>query len=133
MIDMIEGRKKMNSSNKEIMARNIKFYLNQKNITVKDFSKQLGFKYSTVLDWVHANTYPRIDKIEAMANYFNIDKSDLVEEHKKIDSKLTATDLTNPILAFNGRPIVGDQAQKIRDFAKFLLQEEDKNKNGDGE
>lgn len=45
----------------------------------KEFSKVMNFKYSTVLDWVNAKTYPRIDKIELMANYFNVEKSDLVE------------------------------------------------------
>ena len=38
---------------------------------------------STFSDWVHARTYPRIDKIELMANYFGIEKSDLVEERTK--------------------------------------------------
>ena len=28
-----------------------------------------------------ANSYPRIDKIELMANYFGISKADLVEDH----------------------------------------------------
>lgn len=35
---------------------------------------------TTVSDWMHARTYPRIDKIEMMANYFGIEKSDLVEQ-----------------------------------------------------
>jgi len=34
----------------------------------------------TFSDWVNAKTYPRIDKIELMANYFGISKADLVEE-----------------------------------------------------
>ena len=32
-------------------------------------------------DWVKGNSYPRIDKIELMANYFGISKADLVEDH----------------------------------------------------
>ena len=43
----------------------------------------LGVKYTTFTDWVKGNAYPRIDKIELMANYFGIDKSDLVEDHNK--------------------------------------------------
>ena len=31
-------------------------------------------------DWMHARTYQRIDKIEMMANYCGIEKSDLVEK-----------------------------------------------------
>ena len=35
----------------------------------------LGVKYTTFTDWVKGNSYPRIDKIELMANYFGISKS----------------------------------------------------------
>jgi len=65
--------------NKEIMAQNIKrlMELYQKDRT--DICKDLGFKYTTFTDWINGNTYPRIDKIEMMANYFGISKADLVE------------------------------------------------------
>lgn len=65
--------------NKEIMASNIRRHLDELGLNVKDFANLLNFKYSTVLDWVNAKTYPRIDKIEIMANYFGVEKSDLVE------------------------------------------------------
>ena len=41
----------------------------------------MGVKYTTFTDWVKGNSYPRIDKIEMMANYFGISKADLVEDH----------------------------------------------------
>lgn len=87
-------------NNKEIMSKNIKYYLSRKHLNVKDFAKQLGFKYTTVLDWVNGNTYPRIDKIEKMAKYFGVNKSDLVEEHKdnaQDDIALTWEDLDVPM------------------------------------
>lgn len=72
----------MNSlGNKEIMARNIQFYMDKFEKSRQDMCDALGVKYTTFTDWVKGNTYPRIDKIELMANYFGISKSDLVEEH----------------------------------------------------
>ena len=65
--------------NKEIMARNIKRYMQKNGISRKDFCERLGFAYSTVTDWLNAEKYPRIDKIEMMANFFGISKADLVE------------------------------------------------------
>ena len=65
--------------NKEIMARNIKRYMQKMGISRKDFCERLGFAYSTVTDWLNAEKYPRIDKIEMMANFFGISKADLVE------------------------------------------------------
>lgn len=65
--------------NKQIMADNIRYYLRLNNITQTEICSTLGFKMPTFSDWVNAKTYPRIDKIEMMANYFGISKSDLVE------------------------------------------------------
>ena len=66
--------------NKKVMARNILRYMNERNVTATDICKTLGFKQNTFSDWVNAKTYPRIDKIELMARYFQISKADLVEE-----------------------------------------------------
>ena len=73
--------------NKEIMAKNIKYYMGINNIRPKDICDVLKFPMATFSDWIHAKSYPRIDKIEMMANYFGISKSDLVEDHKNIGIK----------------------------------------------
>lgn len=71
----------MNSlGNKQIMAKNIQYYMDLNGKTRNDMCEALGVKYTTFTDWVKGNSYPRIDKIELMANYFGIEKSDLVEE-----------------------------------------------------
>ena len=67
--------------NKEIMAKNIQYYMDKYEKTRQDMCDALGVKYTTFTDWVKGNSYPRIDKIELMANYFGISKADLVEEH----------------------------------------------------
>ena len=66
--------------NKQIMADNILYYMNINNKTRNDLCRDLGFKYTTLTGWLTAEKYPRIDKIEMMANYFGITKADLVEE-----------------------------------------------------
>ena len=66
--------------NKKVMARNILHYMEVNNVTATDVCKACGFKQNTFSDWVNAKTYPRIDKIELMANYFNINKAYLVED-----------------------------------------------------
>ena len=66
--------------NKRIMAENIKRYMDKKGVTNQQLCDALGFKYTTFMDWIKAVTYPRIGKIEAMADYFGILKSDLIEE-----------------------------------------------------
>ncbi len=66
--------------NKQIMARNLRRYMDQKEVSRKDICEALGLSYMTVSDWINGKTYPRIDKIEMLANYFGVSKADLVEE-----------------------------------------------------
>ncbi len=71
-----------NLGNKEIMAKNIKFYMDKNQLRLTDICGTLKIPMPTFSDWINAKTYPRIDKIELMANYFGIEKSDLVEERR---------------------------------------------------
>lgn len=71
-----------NLGNKKTMSKNLKKYLKLYSVSRMQLSESLGISYSTVSDWINGNAYPRIDKIEMMANYFGINKSDLVEEEK---------------------------------------------------
>ncbi len=69
-----------NIGNKAIFAENLKHYLELNGKSRNEVCKALGFKYSTFTDWINGNKYPRMDKIEMLANYFGILKSDLIEE-----------------------------------------------------
>lgn len=71
-------------NNKEILAKNIRHYMEQNHKTRGEMCEALGIKYTTFADWVNAKTYPRIDRIEQMANYFGIKKSALLEEHDQL-------------------------------------------------
>lgn len=66
--------------NKNIFAQNLKKYMEQNNKSRRDISEALGISYYTVSDWVNGKKYPRMDKVERLANYFGILKSDLIEE-----------------------------------------------------
>ena len=69
--------------NKKVLAKNLQYYMDLNNISRNELIEALDLKYMTLSDWLNAKTYPRIDKIELLANYFNINKSDLIED--KID------------------------------------------------
>ncbi|VIP82472.1 cI repressor [Streptococcus pneumoniae] len=69
----------MKVENKEIFANNLSFYMEQKGVDRNTLCTDLDLKYTTVRDWLKGITYPRIGKIELLANYFNINKSDLIE------------------------------------------------------
>ena len=69
--------------NKSVMAVNIRRYMSEKGINAKELSRALNVPYTTVLSWLKAEYYPRIDKIEKMSEYFGVLKSDLIEDKPK--------------------------------------------------
>lgn len=69
--------------NKDIFAENLKYYIEKSGKDRRELAEIWGFPYSTVTEWINAKKYPRIDRIEIMANYFHILKSDLIEDKKK--------------------------------------------------
>lgn len=69
--------------NKDIMAKNLSYYVRRSGKTQKEIAEYVGVAASTFNDWLKAKKYPRIDKIEILADYFGILKSDLIEEKPK--------------------------------------------------
>ena len=78
--------------NKEIFAKNLNYYMNINQKDRNDLARDLDLPYTTITSWCKAEFYPRIDKIQLLANYFNIQKSDLVESKSRTKN--------NPALVF---------------------------------
>lgn len=71
--------------NKEIFAKNLNYYMSINGKDRNDLARDLNLPYTTITSWCKAEFYPRIDKIQLLANYFDIQKSDLVESKEKLD------------------------------------------------
>ena len=109
-----------------VMAENIQYYMDKKGINSARLAEDLNIKYTTVRNWLQAKNYPRIDKIEMMANYFGIEKSDLVERRdnktgenmEPIDlSELANTDddaVWDKLVSSGGRPLTEKDKAMIR-------------------
>lgn len=76
---------------KEVFAKNLNKYIERTGISQKELAEIIGVSAPTMNDYTKAKKFPRIDKIEKMANYFGILKSDLIEEkteeHKGMQKK----------------------------------------------
>lgn len=102
-----------NLGNKKTMAENIKYYMSLNNKTRNEVCDALGFRYSTFSEWLNARKYPRIDKIELLANYFGISKSDLVE---KRDTTPKTKGVKIPVL---GKVAAGVPIEAIEDIIDY--------------
>ncbi|HFI0021923.1 TPA: XRE family transcriptional regulator [Streptococcus suis] len=117
----------MSLGNKEVMSNNLKYYMNKKGVDRNQLCSDLDLKYMTVSDWINAKTYPRIDKIESLANYFGINKSDLIEEKSTIPSSsipLPNFDPRQAILLSNYSKLNETRKNKLLATSEMLLAEE---------
>ena len=77
--------------NKDIFSRNLRYQMEQHNKSYQDISDALGISYFTVTSWANGSKYPRMNKVEQLAEYFGILKSDLIEEkteeHREMQKK----------------------------------------------
>ena len=62
------------------LGENIKFYRKQKKMTQADLAEALGVFSTTISSWEVGRNKPLIDKIEMMANLFEVKKSELLGE-----------------------------------------------------
>lgn len=80
--------------NKEVFSKNLLYYIERSGKSQKELADMLNVATSTFNNWCTAKKYPRIDKIEMLANYFGIQKSDLIEEkmteEKEKDNEILA-------------------------------------------
>lgn len=82
--------------NKKIFSTNLQSFVERCQKPRSLIANEIGVSYSTFTDWLNGNTYPSIDKIEIIANYFSIKKYELIEkrdnEYASALGKLLATD-----------------------------------------
>ena len=86
---------------KEVFSKNLRRYMERKGISQKELSVIVGVSAPTINEWIKAKKYPRIDKIEILANYFGCLKSDLIEEKTEEQLNMVKTNdaLSDIILA----------------------------------
>lgn len=70
----------MAEDNKRVFARNLKRFMFESGVTRSEICRDLNISYTTLSDWINARTYPRINNIELLAQYFGIKKSNLIEK-----------------------------------------------------
>lgn len=79
---------------KAIFAKNLRYYMGVSGKNQKELAEVAGVSAPTFNEWINAKKFPRIDKIQKLADFFGIMKSDLIEEklteEKKKDNEILA-------------------------------------------
>lgn len=110
-----------NIGNKEIMSKNLKYYIEKSGKDRRELCQIWGFPYSTVTDWINGNKYPRIDRIEVMADYFGVQKSDLIEDKKEQPTEIDGLSEKRKALMQFAMSVPEDKAEMILQVMKTIL------------
>lgn len=90
----------MNGSQKlkDIFSKNLIYYIEKARTSQTDVAQKLEIPETTMSNWIKGKTYPRIDKIQLLADYFRINRSDLTEEKPSNLVEVSPATLKIPIL-----------------------------------
>lgn len=109
--------------NKVVFSENLKYYIEKSGKDRRKLAEIWGFPYSTVTEWVNGKKYPRIDKIEIMANYFGITKADLIEERKKPSEYEGLSDAKISLIEF-AKSVPDDKAELVLRVVRSIVEAE---------
>lgn len=109
-----------NIGNKETFAKNLTYYLSICGKEQKEVADDIGIATSTFNEWVKGKKYPRIDKIELLANYFRIKKSDLIENKTTSPDELKLTEGEKALLDLF-RLVPENKQQLVLDMIRVAL------------
>ncbi len=79
---------------REIFARNLKYYISKSGRQQKEIAEELKFNQKTFNGWCNALSMPTMGKVQTLADYFGIGKTDLIDEHVADGAVLTASERT---------------------------------------
>ncbi len=103
----------------EIIAKNIRHYMDVKGLTQNDIAKSLNVAQSSISNWVVGIKLPRMDKIDKLCTLFGCTRSDLMTDAESSQAtKAKIIDMAelsrvfekpNSTLTYNGTPLTEEQ------------------------
>ena len=85
---------------KKIFTKNLNSYIEASGKTQLEIAKSIGVSPQTFNTWCKGIAIPRMGKVQALADYFHINKSDLIEEKDEIETSYYFNDDANEAAQF---------------------------------
>jgi len=89
-------------------SRALTYYLALKGKTQQDLINDLGYSSSTVSQWCTGKNIPRMDRIEAVATYLGIDKTELLRDPRIFSPEKFSTDPSLIAKLLDSKPALYD-------------------------
>lgn len=94
-----EKKDNAETNNRDIFTKNLRLLMAKSGKTQKEISTAIGVSCPTFSDWCNGKKYPRIEKMELLANYFGVSVSELVGKHsEEFESDISPRNIKNEVL-----------------------------------
>lgn len=114
---------------KKIFSKNLNYYMNLREKTQTDIVNDLDINKSAISSWCNGTRLPRMNKVELLANYLNINVSDLLgnnDENNNYFEYVAEDDSMYPLLDIGDIALVYKQ-DFITNNATHLIKLNNKN------
>lgn len=107
------------SDQRKILAENLNDLLRIKGKTQADVIRETNLAEATVRSWFNGEKYPRLDKIQVLADYFNVPRSRITEEQTGLMERVSSL-VKIPVLGTItcGEPILAEE--NIEDYREEI-------------
>lgn len=114
------------SEQKRIFSKNLNYYLG--NTPQIDVAKAIGVSPQLFNTWCKGIALPRMGKLQLLADYFGIEKSDLIDDKSNpSEEKIRITQISDAEKAFFTvyHSLSEDHKRTIQEYVVFLKAQED--------
>lgn len=116
---------------KRIFTKNLNSYIEASGKTQLEIAKSIGVSPQTFNTWCKGIAIPRMGKVQALADYFHINKSDLIEDKSNSNEEETyylnddARDMAQFLYENPDYKVLFDASRKVKkediDFVKQMI------------
>ena len=99
------------------IGSNIKFYRELHHLTQKELAEAIGVSDKAVSTWENDKKIPRMGVIQKMADFFNIQKTNIIEDSLNLVTNKVLNSSINTIVAVNLKKIRADKMLRYADIS----------------
>lgn len=122
-----------NEEQARIIAKNIRRYLDLRDMQQNEFAKAIGESPAVVNNWCQAKNVPSVRKVQKIADFFGCLKTDIIDDHSnqtvteqydEVVFKLGMTDEFFQRLAITYYHLSPEEKETFKEFCeRFIMKE----------
>lgn len=111
--------------NRQIMSENLNRLMKEQGVNRKQLSIDTDIGYTTLSSWITGKAYPRVDKIDQLAQYFGVDSTELTTKHYQYTDEQRIDKIIDRIVGYNGHKVTDKDRTILKDLIISYLKNQE--------